>query len=248
VKLPVTLHYELGEPESESQFQERIAKIQAEQRTQQQSELQRDKSADVREIIKALKDPSRRAELSIALSKLHSIPPIPELREEVAALLDKLIVSKDSGTRMSAQMAIQKWGTEKNVPTLLKLLDSLDSSSRRTATEALGEISRDPDVAKRLAEELLEGNSTDRYGLQDALKKMGSVAENAVLALLKEDDEDVRKSALEILGDIGTRKSVDEIQALARNRSNSSVRYAAESALRQMERRFGAQNNGRGRP
>lgn len=196
-----------------------------------------DNAAKAREHLEKISSAKNPSELYIAMSNLGFMEPVPELRDEVSKAIDPYLTSKDSSPRQGAIGAVKKWFTEHNVPSLLKLVDSLDDSARRGAIECLGLHSKDPKIAVRIAECLKQ--SDDRYTAEAALKKMGSIAEDAVLPLLAEDDEEVRSAICDVLRETGTAKCVPELEKLAESRSNRTVKSRAESALRQVNRRLG---------
>ena len=173
--------------------------------------------------------------LFVPLSELARIEPVPDKREEVAALLDPLLSNKNSSIRSSAMRAVEKWGTQKNLATLLKLLESSDSSARRDAMNALGGVGG-PEAAQKLA--TLMASDDDRLWASRGLKRMGPAAEEPVFPLLKHSNDQTRWEATRILADVGTQKSVAPLQQMIRAEKSPFTKAGAEMALRQIQDRL----------
>jgi HEAT repeat protein len=194
-------------------------------------------AAKVRQLLDELKtlDESKISPLYTALCNISFITPIDELREEVSRAVDPLLTSKEHLARAGAMTVVKKWFTPHNVPSLLKLLDSLDSAARNDAIGCLGQHSQDPKVAERLAALLTDAN--DRHRATRALQKMGPLAEEATLPHLSSNVEEVRLAACDILRRVGTSKSVPDLEKAAADSTNSNVRFRAQGALREVKQR-----------
>jgi HEAT repeat protein len=119
--------------------------------------------------------------------------------------------------------ALCVWGGEKNVPALLKLLDSSKHDVQWTAILALGQISKDPEVAEALAQRL--GSDP---AVSTALTNMGPVAERFVIPSLRNKDDGVRRAACMILSAIGGAASIEALQA-AQQDLGSDAKQVIES-------------------
>lgn len=254
VRIPITFSYQLYKAQTQEEWQKEVQAAaekakQANPSSTPSSSLtpdatastptpaKPDASAKAREHLQKIGSAKNPSELYVAMSNLGFMEPVPELRDQVSKAIDPFLTSKDSNPRQGAIGAVKKWFTEHNIPSLLKLVDSLDDSARRGAIECLGMHSKDPKIAMRIAECLK--HSDDRYTAEAALKKMGSIAEDAVLPLLAEDDEEVRGAICDVLRETGTAKCVPELEKLAQSKSNRTIKSRAESALRQIHRRLG---------
>jgi HEAT repeat protein len=252
VRIPITFSYQLFASQTREEWlrqgKEALAKSKADREAAAASgessaspssakPAKPDNLAKAREHLEKIGSATNSSERYLAMSNLGFMEPVAELRDEVSKAIDPYLTSKDSSPRQGALGAVKKWFTEHNVPSLLKLVDSLDDSARRGAIECLGLHSKDPKIAVRIAECLKQ--SDDRYTAEAALKKMGSIAEDAVLPLLAEDDEEVRSAICDVLRETGTAKCVPELEKLAQSKSNRSVKSRAESALREINRRLG---------
>jgi len=167
----------------------------------------------------------------IAASALSRMKPLDERRAKVTKAVEPLMRDSNAGLRDAAIRTMGVWGTKANVPALLKMLDQLDFGIRLVTMEALGRIP-DQRSAKALAKLVLD--TTSRNNAAAALKKMGLVAESAVIALLDDDDHQVRYQAYHILAEIGGKKSVAAITERLKTDGHVWSHTAAEIALRKL--------------
>jgi S1-C subfamily serine protease len=168
---------------------------------------------------------------SAALNELDRMQPIDERRAAVTKTAEPLMRDTTNFVRDAAIRVMGTWGTKDNVPALLAMLDQLDTSIRRVTIASLAKI---PD--RRSAEKLagLIPESSDRVHALQALKKMGSLAEPAVIKLLKHGDKHVRKYACDLLAELGGAKSIAALKALLRSDRDSYSRMSAERALKKL--------------
>ena len=156
-------------------------------------------------------------------------------REEVAALIDPLLLSDNTSLQHAAVDAIQGWGTKKNIPTLLKLLEYQNHSDRDRAMKSLGAIGGSKEAAQAVAARLLV--SADRYDAEKSLSKMGAYAEEVIWQYVGSADDQVHRAACGVLGDVGTTKSLLKLRGLRRD-SSSYRQSALESAQKEMQKRL----------
>jgi S1-C subfamily serine protease len=170
-----------------------------------------------------------------ALQALALMPPIPNRRDEVAELLDKYLEEKNYSARSSALRAAQTWGTKRNVPALIALLKPSESdSARHRALEILGSLGDDR-AAAAVAE--LVKNPSDRTRAARALQAMGRGAENAVLALLSDQDPEVRIEAYGVLAEIGGPKSVAALKEHIEKDPDADSKKTAKRALEKLQKK-----------
>lgn len=196
-----------------------------------------DKTAEesLEDIIAALKSGDTSfGNLYSRLHKLKKLPVDAKRRDEVAALLDPLLTLDNLSVRRQAQDAIVGWGTQKNEPTLLKLLEWQDGGDRHAAMEGLAALGGSKESAEAIAKLLLEGS--DRSYAVRALAKMGAYAEEAVWPHVGSADAQVHSSACQVLGSVGGPKSLVKLKA--RKDRDSSSRTAVQTAVREMEKRL----------
>lgn len=164
-----------------------------------------------------------------AVQRLKRAEP-KELREEITqALLEKLTDS-DTFIRRDAVEALGVWGGEEIVPPLIDMLASEDRGLCDKIMELLAQR-KDPRALEPMIRLLDEfGVSADRH-----LVTMGSMAEGALLEQIEDLKEDGQAKACEVLGQIGTEKSIPKLTELAR-REEFRVQHAAEEAVRKINR------------
>jgi len=168
------------------------------------------------------------------LRALLHLPHDSSRRTEVAALLDPLLISENATVRTKARELMQTWGTEVNAPTLINLLSVQDRFDRHDAIKALGAIGGET-AAHALAARLPDKD--DRLYAKAALIKMGPVAEEYVLPLVGDSNDDVHDAACDIVGEVGTNKSLSKLRALRRE-SSTRRRLSVSGAIHDLEQRL----------
>jgi hypothetical protein len=182
-------------------------------------------SEEIQKIIEDLKS-NDSATRTAAASKLQA----SELTEAPTALLELmtgLLTDSEMSVKMAAAKIIADYGTTEQVPALLKLLRSGDTSLRWSAIRGLGRL-KDKRAAEPLAA-LLASGSSDGYQAVEALTKIGPDAEDAVLPLLKEKHVETRRQACSVLKQIGTQKSVEPLRELMLDPDQMLSTTAAEA-------------------
>jgi HEAT repeat protein len=162
-----------------------------------------------------------------AVDYFNTMPIPADQREAVARALRPLVTITQDRLGNSARDAMKKVATQADADFLLELTASTDDATRRFATDLLVDF-QDPRVAKPLAVLLSDANESYRAG--DALIRLGSLAEPAILPHLRHPDPNTRKRAAEVLGKVGTASSLPALQIVAKD-SNFFARVAAENAL-----------------
>src|SRR5262249_13828189 len=114
-----------------------------------------------------------------AAERLAQVRP-NDKREEVAKLLEERLDDPDHFTRQAMAAALGVWGSGKNVPALVKLLEHTDVFTRRSAAKALGKL-KDPQAAEPLVKCFLDFHT--RRDASEALQALGPAAEKPVLKL-----------------------------------------------------------------
>lgn len=128
---------------------------------------------------------------------------------KVATALESLMLhGENPGVRSEAARALNHWSTEQSIPSLLKALDDSWPPVQSNALEALSKYT--PKEAIRPAARLLISMMT-RRSAEKFLKAVGPDAEEAVLAQINVPDHWVRASVCELLGSLGTKKSISAL-------------------------------------
>jgi HEAT repeat protein len=169
--------------------------------------------ADVDQAIKDLKERDV-FKVNGALDRLGKAIVVEGRREQVLPALVALLNDRDNGIRSRAVKAIGVWGTQEQVPELIKLLDDQDAFVKGNSFEALGKLG-----GKQAAEALAERVPPffGRREASQALQQMGEVAEAPVLPLLKNKDWTIQSEACKILAVVGTRKSLADLEKIAKS-------------------------------
>lgn len=183
------------------------------------------------EIIAVLKKGDS-AQLITPLMNLRRIPVESSRQDEVARLLDPLLLTDNSAVRSAALEAVKVWGKPENSSSLLAILDMPDTGDRWPAMEALGKIGGSKAAAQCLAD--LLPNPNDLLPAKRALEEMGSIAEDAVWPHVGHADLLIHTNACQILGKIGTAKTLDKLKA-RRREQEIARRVPIDMTIRQLE-------------
>lgn len=171
---------------------------------------------------------------SQALGRLKNAPP-NDRRDAVAKAVEPLLADPDGFCRSDAAKVLAVWGGPENTPALLKGLKDPAFNVRWAILDALRDM-RDPKAADALIDYLMTSN--DRGKAADALKAIGSEAEDAVLRGINHHDGFARMDVCKILKAIGTAKSVPALQGLLRRtRGHGLDAMAAGEALEEIKSR-----------
>jgi HEAT repeat protein len=81
-----------------------------------------------------------------------------------------------------------------------------------------------------------EGNTRMRTSAMEALWMLGQPATTPLIMVLKDDQVDVRRRAVFMLGEIGDQKAVDHLTGMLSD-ENAAVRREAFDALEMIKRR-----------
>ncbi len=139
------------------------------------------------------------------------------------------LASSDAEERREAAVDLGRVGRPA-VPLLLRALADTDWRVRKTAVEALVALGGE-DVTSGLVRHLsAEDNAGARNSAIEALAILGAASVPALLPLLKNNDPDVRKFAIDVLGDIQDRRAVPDLIDAVRD-GDENVRVAAAEAL-----------------
>lgn len=165
-----------------------------------------------------------------AAAKLARAKPSAE-NQEVAAALIVALHDSEWPIRADAVRALKEWGTDQAYEPILETLSDPQLSVRWAAVDTLT-CWKTPQTATALTEHMAAG--FDISETSRALRALGPTAEDAVDLLLNQSDRHVRSEACRILKDIGTRKSIPPLTAVAGS-SDDLTAAAAEEALKAIQ-------------
>ena len=179
---------------------------------------------------------SRTSTVKRGLDALSRMIPDESRKAEVAAAMIPLVLSDEGWTAESAVKAIANWPTPEGIQALINTVERDDRFNvRHTAIEKLGAL-REVSAATAIAGRL----KTDNFQASAALKALGPGAESAVIPLLSSSDARERRTACQILKEIGGQVTLDTMKRLPAD-SDLSVRLAAADTMKTISARLGAQ-------
>ncbi len=149
-----------------------------------------------------------------------------EPRSEVVSALVSALSDSNWAVRQNAARALGVWATTEAFQPLVKVLDDTQFSVRWAAIEALGG-QKDFQSADALAKHMTHGEDISQVG--QALRAIGTPAEEAVDGLLNEKDQQTRYEACRILKDIGTKKSIPTLTTAASDADNITAMLAKDA-------------------
>lgn len=137
----------------------------------------------------------------------------------------RLLTHESKDVRLDALQLLEAIGERETVvPILIPVLRDPDGTVRRVVLQILG---RYEDV--RAVEPVAQVMLVDQTGATACLIRMGPVAEDHVIKGLRVPDPTIVQQCCQILGMIGSEKSLEDLAVLARS-DNTSVRSAAQKA------------------
>lgn len=229
VEVPIQVSYELVSEEEEARQKAESDKL-AKEGAEMVKELNRPVTlANLPELIQDLESADIR-KASAARSRLtrHSSQPGDR---KFAAALEKYLRHDNEKVREAAAQALASCATNENLPAILKLLDSDSTSVRNYAVQALGRL-KSPAAIDRLVGLLEKGD----ISAVSALTQIGPAVEPAMLKLFSQGDRTVRQRALQVLMQVGTKKSLDVLEKY-RNDADPLSKALVDSAIQMIRLR-----------
>jgi hypothetical protein len=126
------------------------------------------------------------------------------------------------------------WGGKFSAPILVDLMEKNRSNTVSTELfDALAAV-HDPRGAEVVVKKL--GNYFNHEAAANSLRKMGSAAEDALIAAAPSGDAKVSLAAVQLLGDVGSEKSLPLLEKAAASR-NAQVKTAARESMKKIRLR-----------
>jgi WD40 repeat protein len=146
-----------------------------------------------------------------------------------------LAIAKDSDhfEKQKAIRGLVIWGGKFSVPILIELLDKDRHGQSEELYDGLAQL-KDPKGAEALARRL--GDFFAHDNAVNALRKMGSAAEDALIKVAPSNDPKVSLAALQLLGEVGSEKSNSVLQR-ATSARNAEIKAAAREAIARIRTR-----------
>jgi hypothetical protein len=165
-----------------------------------------------------------------AVDKLLFVDDVAQIDQEVrkqVARNFRSVAMQDTVADGRAVEGLVLYAGKYSVPVLIELLDRPASRIHNEVIAALGRL-RDPRGAVKLAECLK--NDSERDAAMQALEEMGPVAEVPLIKAAESDDTLVVQQVIQMLGQMGTKKSYPILRRLSRQR-DEEISSAAKNAL-----------------
>ena len=167
-----------------------------------------------------------------AIHRLERTAPDHRVDGVVAALLP--LLDDDDGFLVNdAIKALAVWQTPEVVPALIQRTKDNRHFVRHEAIKALG---KSKDV--RAVEPLIERSKEDGFQSEDALKELGSIAEPALIARLRDGNAEIRRKACHILKVIGGLETLKAMKSIPQD-PDFGTRVAAEQVYKEIVSRVG---------
>lgn len=125
------------------------------------------------------------------------------------------------------------WGGKYSVPTLLEIMDKSKMSISDEIFVGLGQL-KDPKGAEAVATQL--GNFFNHDEAVRSLRRMGSTAEDILIQKAPSTELKVSLAAVQLLGDIGSEKSLPVLQKAMQAR-NAEIKIAARDSIKRIRDR-----------
>jgi hypothetical protein len=188
-------------------------------------------ASDVEKLVATVKgdDPAKKSEAAAQLMGVD----LEKYHEQLAPLGVAFASDANSNLRSLAARILTKTATAEQVPLLLKMLRSDESSDISSVAETLGRL-RDPRAIEPLADLIVHGSDASQSAAE-ALSQYGSSVEETALAMLKEKHRQTRGQACRILRDCGTSKSIEPLRDAITKADGGFINELAETlrAIRQ---------------
>ncbi len=162
------------------------------------------------------------------------------LRKELARALRNVAEDTQVGltTRREAIPVLVEWTSKHSVPILIGLLKD---EQRFIQMDALDHLTNLEDArAIEPVTELFVNNAILRDKAGDCLRRFGTAAEDKVLEMASPIDLMITRAAVQLLGDIGTDKSLEPLGQLRKLRFYKLVKKDINEAVAKIRRRSNA--------
>ena len=175
---------------------------------------------------------SELAEMRSTIDKLKTSwpdDPSPELMEKLASYAE----SSDKSIRSSALALLGEHDPAENLDLIIQRLDDSSFEIRWQAYDILETLGD----ARAIDPLLARFSGKDCSKIASVLEIFGPEIEPRIIPFLSDPSVDVRLSACDLLGSIGTTESVPTLEEMRENAIELAVRMQAQSALREIASR-----------
>lgn len=162
-----------------------------------------------------------------------------QTRRAIARRIRDIVVDKSSHSRDEAIRPLVVWGGKHSVPILIDLLAEGRLGGEREQVIAALALHPTPEGAAAVAK--LVGNFFVHDEACQTLRKMGPVAEDALIKIAPSDEPKISIAAITMLGDCGSEKSL-ELLRQARSSTNPEIKFLAREATKKINERVKSKN------
>ena len=181
-------------------------------------------------VISALKTEAVRSALDIGVC-YRAIEALHRFGKPVAEFLIPTLKHPDKAIRRKTATLLGKTGETRAVELLIGALADEQPRVRSRAAHALGRIGHSSAV-EPLTVVLKDAAPNVRINALHALGKFGESAAAALISALGDPAASVRRHAIAALEKTGSRRAIPELEKIARDEPDASVRQAAKRVLR----------------
>lgn len=181
-------------------------------------------------VISTLKTEAVRSALDIGVC-YRAIEALHRLGDTAAGCLIHALKHPDKAIRRKAATLLGKTGEAGAVKLLIGALTDEHPRVRSRAAHALGRIGN-PAAVEPLIVALKDKAPNVRINVLHALGKFGETAAAALTSALADSMASVRRHAIAALEKSGSKRAISQLEKMARDEPEESVRQAAKRALR----------------
>lgn len=230
-RIPLTVSYTLRDPEDIKREREEALKRHEERKQRQQEERTVPNPELVQQVLQDIRAAEGRLQAMNPLKRLAEIAVVEELREEVLQVIQNHRDNSVSSVQAAAAEAFCQWCTAEQIDELWNIVAEGNSAffnARRAALARLIEVGGSDNYARAIQQ---MSNLSLRNEIKKRLVARGSDVEDAVLdAAATAEDQAVRRDLIDVLRQVGTKKSVPLLESLVAS-GNGLLKYAAQRAL-----------------
>jgi hypothetical protein len=230
-RIPLTVSYTLRDPEDIKREREEALKRHEERQQRQQEERTVPNPELVQQVLQDIRAAEGRLQAMNPLKRLAEIAVVDELREEVLQVIQNHRENSVSSVQAAAAEAFCQWCTAEQIDELWNIVAEGNSAffnARRAALARLIEAGGSDNYARAIQH---MSNLSLRNEIKKRLIARGSDVEDAVLdAAATAEDQAVRRDLIDVLRQVGTKKSVPLLESLVAG-GNGLLKYAAQRAL-----------------
>jgi hypothetical protein len=234
--IPLNVSYELRDPtEVKRQREETRARI-AEQNRKQEEKRTVPNVENVDKAIAAVESQSMTIHVVGPMRELSELAIVSEKRDKVIEIANQHMEYDNDFVAGTAAEILAKWATRVHIELLKEFVLERNFNYRKAKKIAVTRLIEfdEQEYFPRIIEEMEQ--SSFRYELKAILIAAGPKMEQPILDTFDKFSDDLpRQHLLEVLGAVGTQKSVKLLEDLEQN--DHRMKYAAQSALTEIRKR-----------